>query len=152
MFDESVLEDVVDAVTGDDRLPQLFSAQVESRILDHTARWLRAQGHGYYTIGSAGHESNAVVATALRIDDPALLHYRSGALVMARSRHHASATPLFDTLPVLDRRGYRYYFLYTITGYGKESVVMTVTSTWRMAGAPSVTATLALRRPVSARA
>jgi hypothetical protein len=28
------------------------------------------------------------------------------------------ARPLFDTLPVLDRRDYRYYFLYTITGYG----------------------------------
>jgi DNA repair photolyase len=29
------------------------------------------------------------------------------------------ARPLFDTLPLLDRDGFRYYFLYTITGYGR---------------------------------
>jgi 2-oxoisovalerate dehydrogenase E1 component len=63
-----------------------LEAQVTSRLLDHTARWLRAEhGLGYYTIGSAGHESNAVVAAALRTTDPALLHYRSGGFYVARS-------------------------------------------------------------------
>ena len=45
-----------------DQLPmlqRLFDAQVQSRHLDFAARWLQKQGKGYYTIGSAGHESNA---------------------------------------------------------------------------------------------
>jgi 2-oxoisovalerate dehydrogenase E1 component len=45
---------------------------------------MRARGQGHYTIGSAGHESNALVAAALRPTDPALLHYRSGAFYLAR--------------------------------------------------------------------
>jgi 2-oxoisovalerate dehydrogenase E1 component len=49
------------------------------------ARLLRARGAGYYTIGSAGHEGNAGVAAALRLTDPALLHYRSGAFYLARA-------------------------------------------------------------------
>jgi 2-oxoisovalerate dehydrogenase E1 component len=67
-------------------LVRLFDAQLASRHLDHAARWLRAQGHGYYTIGSAGHESNALVAAALRPTDPALLHYRSGGFYLARAQ------------------------------------------------------------------
>jgi 2-oxoisovalerate dehydrogenase E1 component len=46
---------------------------------------MREHGQGYYTIGSAGHESNAYVAAALRPTDPALLHYRSGAFFLART-------------------------------------------------------------------
>ena len=67
-------------------LDDVFEAQLDSRHLDHTARWLRAQGVGYYTIGSAGHEANALVANALRPSDPALLHYRSGGFYLARAR------------------------------------------------------------------
>jgi len=63
----------------------LWRAQVESRLIDHAARWLQSQQLGYYTIGSAGHESNAAVALALRPTDPALLHYRSGGFYLARS-------------------------------------------------------------------
>ena len=63
-----------------------LEAQISSRVLDHSARVLRSErGVGYYTIGSAGHESNAIVASALRVDDPALLHYRSGGFYVARS-------------------------------------------------------------------
>jgi 2-oxoisovalerate dehydrogenase E1 component len=51
----------------------LWRAQVDSRLCDHAARWLQSQQLGYYTIGSAGHESNAAVALALRPTDPALL-------------------------------------------------------------------------------
>ncbi|HMH93087.1 MAG TPA: thiamine pyrophosphate-dependent enzyme [Streptosporangiaceae bacterium] len=63
----------------------LFEAQLASRMLDVAARVLRARGAGYYTIGSAGHEGNAGVAAALRLTDPALLHYRSGAFYLARA-------------------------------------------------------------------
>ena len=77
---------------------ELFEAQVTSRLLDHTARWLRTQGHGYYTIGSAGHESNAAVALALRPTDPALLHYRSGGFYMARASQMPDSDPVSDVL------------------------------------------------------
>jgi 2-oxoisovalerate dehydrogenase E1 component len=63
----------------------LFDAMAGSRLLDIQARRLRERGLGYYTIGSAGHESNAFVAAALRPTDPALLHYRSGAFFLARA-------------------------------------------------------------------
>ena len=62
-----------------------WRAQVASRAIDHVARRLQAQKLGFYTIGSAGHESNALVALALRPSDPALLHYRSGAFYLARA-------------------------------------------------------------------
>jgi 2-oxoisovalerate dehydrogenase E1 component len=64
---------------------ELFDAQVASRHLDLAARWLRSHGEGFYTIGSSGHEGNAAIAVALRVTDPALLHYRSGAFYCARS-------------------------------------------------------------------
>ncbi|MFD0888833.1 MFS transporter, partial [Streptosporangium algeriense] len=67
------------------RCRELFEFQLGSRLLDVAARWLRAQGEGFYTIGSSGHEGNAAVAAALRVTDPALLHYRSGAFYLARS-------------------------------------------------------------------
>ena len=63
----------------------LWRAQIESRHCDFAARWLQKEGRSFYTIGSAGHESNAAVALALRPTDPALLHYRSGAFYLARA-------------------------------------------------------------------
>jgi 2-oxoisovalerate dehydrogenase E1 component len=69
-----------------DQCAALFDAQAASRHLDLAARWLRAEGAGFYTIGSAGHESNAAVAMALRPTDPVLPHYRSGAFYVARAR------------------------------------------------------------------
>ena len=63
----------------------LFDAMAGSRLLDIHARRMREHGRGFYTIGSAGHESNAYVAAALRPTDPALLHYRSGGFFLARS-------------------------------------------------------------------
>jgi 2-oxoisovalerate dehydrogenase E1 component len=80
------------------RLDVVFDAQVASRQLDHTARWLRAEGHGFYTIGSAGHEANALVAAALRPDDPALLHYRSGGFYLARAQQVVSHDGVGDVL------------------------------------------------------
>jgi len=63
----------------------IWRAQVDSRQADYAARWLQQHGRSFYTIGSAGHESNAALAFALRVDDPALLHYRSGAFYFARA-------------------------------------------------------------------
>ncbi|HEX9682678.1 MAG TPA: thiamine pyrophosphate-dependent enzyme [Acidimicrobiales bacterium] len=73
----------------------LFDDQVTSRCLDHSARWLRSMGRGYYTIGSSGHESNAVIAAMVRPTDPALLHYRSGGFYLARARQ-AGCTDAID--------------------------------------------------------
>ncbi|GAA1532884.1 thiamine pyrophosphate-dependent enzyme [Kribbella lupini] len=68
-----------------DLVSRLYDAQLGSRHADLAARWLQSQGHGFYTIGSSGHEGNAAVAAALRPTDPALLHYRSGAFYLARA-------------------------------------------------------------------
>ena len=76
----------------------LFSAQATSRHLDFVARELQQQGRGFYTIGSAGHESNAMVAMALRPSDPALLHYRSGGFYVARAGQVPGSTPIRDVL------------------------------------------------------
>ena len=58
---------------------------VRSRLCDFAARELQSTGRSFYSIASAGHESNAAVALALRPTDPALLHYRSGAFYLARA-------------------------------------------------------------------
>ncbi|MFI9529472.1 thiamine pyrophosphate-dependent enzyme [Micromonospora rosaria] len=75
-----------------------LDAQVQSRHLDLALRWLQAQREGFYTIGSAGHESNAAVALALRPTDPALLHYRSGGFYAARAGQVPGATGITDVL------------------------------------------------------
>jgi len=77
---------------------QVFEDQLLSRALDVEARRLKALGLAYYTISSAGHEQNAVLGTLLRETDPAFLHYRSGALMMARSRTAPEVDPVLDTL------------------------------------------------------
>ncbi|MGH3880476.1 MAG: thiamine pyrophosphate-dependent enzyme, partial [Actinophytocola sp.] len=77
---------------------ELFEAQATSRHLDLAARRLKAEGDGFYTIGSAGHESNAAVAMALRPTDPALLHYRSGGFYVARARQVPGHDPVRDVL------------------------------------------------------
>ena len=76
----------------------LFEAQATSRHLDFVARELQQAGRGFYTIGSAGHESNAMVALAAGTSDPALLHYRSGAFYVARARQVPGSTPVRDVL------------------------------------------------------
>ncbi|MCW2595503.1 MAG: Transketolase central region [Jatrophihabitans sp.] len=79
------LDDAAEPAEEDPGLLTLFDAMAGSRLLDIHARRMRDHGRGFYTIGSAGHESNAYVAAALRPTDPALLHYRSGAFFLARS-------------------------------------------------------------------
>lgn len=78
--------------------PALFEAQATSRQLDFVARELQAAGQGFYTIGSAGHEANALVAAALRPTDPALLHYRSGAFYLVRAAQVPGSTGVRDVL------------------------------------------------------
>jgi 2-oxoisovalerate dehydrogenase E1 component len=75
---------------------------VQSRHLDLAARALQAQGEGFYTIGSAGHEANAALGLLTRVDDPALLHYRSGGFYAARAARHAREHPGSATTPVRD--------------------------------------------------
>ncbi|WP_408664814.1 thiamine pyrophosphate-dependent enzyme, partial [Jatrophihabitans sp.] len=77
---------------------ELFWAQCESRQVDLAAIWMQAQGRGFYTISSSGHEGNAAVAAALRPDDPALLHYRSGGFYCARARQLPDTDPVADIL------------------------------------------------------
>ncbi|RYP84037.1 MFS transporter [Nocardioides guangzhouensis] len=85
-----------------DLLLALFDAQVQSRHLDLAARTLQAQGEGFYTIGSAGHEANAAVGLLTEVGDPALLHYRSGGFYAARAGRHAREHPDAATDPVRD--------------------------------------------------
>ncbi|WP_019926966.1 thiamine pyrophosphate-dependent enzyme [Nocardia sp. BMG111209] len=76
----------------------LFDAQVTSRQLDLAARRLTAAGRGYYSIGSSGHEGNVALAAALRVTDPALLHYRSGAFYVHRCHRIPGLDPIGDVL------------------------------------------------------
>ena len=65
--------------------PQLFRAQLLSRLLDVAARRLQPEGRIFYTIASAGHEGVAALAAPLKVGDMAFLHYRDGAFLVARA-------------------------------------------------------------------
>ncbi len=80
------------------RARALFADMVLSRALDVAARELKKTNRSFYTISSAGHETNVVLGDLLRLTDPCFLHYRSGALMMARARQLAGSDPLRDTL------------------------------------------------------
>lgn len=76
----------------------LFESMVGSRHLDFEARNLKATDQSFYTIGSSGHEGNAVVAAATRPTDMAFLHYRSGGFFAERARQVPGSTPILDVL------------------------------------------------------
>lgn len=76
---------------------ELLECQLTSRWIDFVARELKAEGKSFYTIGSSGHEGNAMVGMLTRPTDPAFLHYRSGGFFFARSRQVPGTTPVFDT-------------------------------------------------------
>jgi 2-oxoisovalerate dehydrogenase E1 component len=76
---------------------ELFESQVISRHLDLMARVLRVQNKVFYTIGSSGHEGNAMVARLTRHTDPAFLHYRSGGFMAERFRKIAGMDPIMDS-------------------------------------------------------
>ena len=75
----------------------LFESQLISRHLDLMARVLRVQQKVFYTIGSSGHEGNAMVARLARHTDPAFLHYRSGAFMAERFRKLPGMDPIMDS-------------------------------------------------------
>ena len=76
---------------------ELFESQLVSRHLDLMARVLRVQNKVFYTIGSSGHEGNAMVARATRHTDPAFLHYRSGGFMAERFRKLPGMDPIMDS-------------------------------------------------------
>ncbi|HET7930749.1 MAG TPA: thiamine pyrophosphate-dependent enzyme [Rhodanobacteraceae bacterium] len=76
---------------------ELFESQLISRHLDLMARVLRVQNKVFYTIGSSGHEGNAMVARLTRHTDPAFLHYRSGAFMAERFRKLPGMDPVMDS-------------------------------------------------------
>lgn len=63
----------------------IYRAACVSRALDRTSRNMQRMGQGFYTIGSSGHEGMAAVASALRPNDMAFLHYRDAAFQIARA-------------------------------------------------------------------
>ncbi|WP_417666616.1 thiamine pyrophosphate-dependent enzyme [Pseudidiomarina sp.] len=85
-------------VLSDADLFELFESQLDSRLLDLQSRLMQAAGQSFYTIGSAGHEGNAAIAKALRVTDPAFLHYRSGAFFVQRAKQAPGSTPLYDMM------------------------------------------------------
>jgi len=77
---------------------ELFESQLLCRLVDVESHELRARNQGYYTICSAGHEGNAVLGRLTRLTDPALLHYRSGALYLERARRREGHDGVMDLL------------------------------------------------------
>ncbi|MFD6396069.1 thiamine pyrophosphate-dependent enzyme [Nocardia sp. NPDC060249] len=99
-LDGLVVSDRIDKVGSIDAAfgVELFESQAASRHLDLTARRLGVARQGFYSIGSSGHEGNAAVAAALRVDDPALLHYRSAAFFVQRCKQIPGLDPIRDVL------------------------------------------------------
>ncbi|HEX8620896.1 MAG TPA: thiamine pyrophosphate-dependent enzyme [Allosphingosinicella sp.] len=90
--------DPADVGLSGEAMVELFYSQVASRQMDRLSRRLQARGEGFYTIGSSGHENNAAVAEAFRLDDMAFLHYRSNAFQIHRSKKLPGQTPCWDML------------------------------------------------------
>ena len=78
------------------QLIQIFESQVTSRHIDIKARLLKDKGECFYTIGSAGHEGNAVYGNIFPYTDMAFLHYRSGPFFIERSKQINKTTPIYD--------------------------------------------------------
>ncbi len=81
----------------DATLVALFDSQMASRQLDLMARVKRQENKVFYTIGSSGHEGNALLGCLTRTSDPALLHYRSGAFMAERYRQVEGMAFIRDT-------------------------------------------------------
>lgn len=77
---------------------ELFDSQIKSRLLDLMARELKEKGLSFYTIGSSGHEGNAVTGYVFRYTDMAFLHYRSGAFYLQRAKQLPGSDGVRDIL------------------------------------------------------
>ncbi len=76
----------------------ILSSMFSSRHLDIHARELKKTKQSFYTIGGSGHELNSVLGALSRVDDPAYLHYRSGAFFLQRAKKDSSVSAEFDIL------------------------------------------------------
>lgn len=76
----------------------LFDSQIKSRLLDIIARQLKEKGLSFYTIGSSGHEGNAVFGRVFKFTDMAFLHYRSAAFYIQRSKQVQGCDGVRDCL------------------------------------------------------
>ena len=81
---------------NNNKLIQIFESQVASRHVDIKARLLKDKGKCFYTIGSSGHEGNAVFGNMFPYTDMAFLHYRSGPFFIERSKQINKTTPIYD--------------------------------------------------------
>lgn len=79
-------------------LIDIFESQIISRHLDLQARILKNSNQCFYTIGSSGHEGNAVFGKYFRHTDMAFLHYRCGAFMIQRSKQVPAVTPIYDAM------------------------------------------------------
>ena len=77
-------------------LISIFESQVASRHMDLKARLLKDNGKCYYTIGSSGHEGNAVFGYVFPFTDMAFLHYRDMPFFLQRSKQVSGMTPFYD--------------------------------------------------------
>ena len=77
---------------------ELFDSQVKSRLLDIIARQLKDKGLSFYTIGSSGHEGNAVFGHVFKSSDMAFLHYRSNAFYLQRAKQVQGCDGVRDIL------------------------------------------------------
>ncbi len=77
-------------------LVSIFESQVISRHIDIIARKLKDKGECFYTIGSSGHEGNAVFGKIFSYKDMAFLHYRSAPFFLERSKQIPNSTPIYD--------------------------------------------------------
>ena len=82
--------------TTSSELISIFESQVLTRHMDLKARLLKDEGKCYYTIGSSGHEGNAVFGKVFPYTDTAFLHYRSAAFFIERSKQVDGTTPIYD--------------------------------------------------------
>lgn len=87
----------IDSSLSDQDLLELFESQLVSRQLDLMARVKRQENKVFYTIGSSGHEGNALLGRLSRPTDPAFLHYRSGAFMAERYRYQSQLDFITDT-------------------------------------------------------
>ena len=81
---------------SDSDLISIFESQVASRHMDLKARLLKDNGKCYYTIGSSGHEGNAVFGYVFPFTDMAFLHYRDMPFFLQRSKQVSGMTPFYD--------------------------------------------------------
>ncbi len=95
--DSPLSDDGASTITARD-LVELFESQLASRHCDLMSRVMRATNDSFYTIGSVGHEGNAVVGRLTRFTDPAFLHYRSGGFMAERYRQRPEMDFVAETM------------------------------------------------------